>query len=290
MATVPAPPLRPPRYSLVVAARQVVDGPDVRPFDAFGLKWTPAACANEIGPGPEVCDLTAQEDAYGSSISPDVSGDCDEQTFEPIPLWAGYRVSAFGDEETNAQRVRDRLAATESYQLAKELWAGAVAAASTPDLANAYFTKASAATVLTGPAGLTEAVGVLDAELGDCLYGARGMVHVTPKALAMLAAEGVARLDGSLWVTPMGNVVVADAGYPGTGPSGEGTVAGNEWVFATGLVDVRLGPITERQLPGSFHRRTNTFELRAERLGAATFDPCCLLALQLDPCSTPCAA
>lgn len=293
MANVAAPPLRPPRYSLVIAARdgRATDDADFR-FDQFGIKWTPAACDNEVGPGPKICDLTAQEEAYGSSISPDVSDDCEDQTFEPIPLWAGYRVSAFGDAAANEQRVRDRLAATESYQLAKELWAGAVAIASTPDLANNYFAKTGSAEVITGPVGIEEAVAVLDAEIGDCLKGARGMLHVTPKVLAQLAASGVVRMDGALWVTPIGNVVVADAGYPGTAPSGQSTTAQNQWAFATGTVDVRLSPVFLRGSTedGTFHRRTNTFELRAERLGAAVFDPCCLLAVQIDPCSSPCAA
>lgn len=290
MANVAAPPLRPPRYSLLIAARDASSlDADFR-WDQFGVKWTPEACSNEIGPGPKICDVTAQEDAYGSSVSPDVSADCADQTFEPLPLWAGYRVSAFSDPEENNAKVIRRLAATESYQLAKELWAGAVALASTPDLANLYFAKSGEAEVVTGTVGVAEAVGVLDTELGNNLFGARGMLHVTPNVLARMAAAGAVRLDGALWVTPLGNVVVADAGYPGTAPAGQSTTADNEWAFGTGMVDVYLDAVRVREAPGTFHRRTNTFELRAERLGAAIFDPCPLVAVQIDPCSEWCAA
>jgi len=307
MANVAAPPLRPPGYSLLIAAREVANEQGFR-FDPYGIKWTPAACDNQIGPGPDTCDLTAQEDAFGSSISPDVSDDCEEQTFKAIPLWAGYRVSAFSDDvdyqaevtildngepsrplSGNERKALDRLAATESFQLAKELWAGAVAVAANPDLPNNYFAKAGSSSVITGVQGVPESVGVLDRELGECLFGVRGMVHVTPRLLASWVANSVVTRVGNLWVTPIGNVVVADAGYPGTAPSGSSSLNPNyEWAFATGMVDVRLDAVQFLRGPGSFHRRTNTYELRAQRLGAAYFDPCCVLAVQVDPCADPC--
>ena len=144
---------------------------------------------------------------------------------------------------------------------------------------------------LGGPVGLGRQVLswiALDDALGDCLKGARGMLHVTPRLLAQQVAAFAVQKAGNLWVTPMGNIVVADAGYPGTAPSGQETSAGNEWAFATGMVDIRLGEVFVTAPADGFHHRSNTNELRASRLAAVAVDPCCLLAIQVNPCASPC--
>jgi hypothetical protein len=41
-------------------------------------------------------------------------------------------------------------------------------------------------------------------------------------------------------LTDYGFVVVGGAGYPGTGPTGQ---AGPNWIYATSMVNYRLGPI-----------------------------------------------
>lgn len=284
MATVSAPPLRPPAYGLIIAARDASAVDDGFRWDR-GITWTPALCSDEIGPSAGGCDTgaTSDDDDIAAMEA------CEAPTFRPVVLYAMRRVSAYGpDNAENEERVRNRLAVTESYQLAKELWAGTIAQSTSPDMENDYFTKSGSATVVDpSPVGVPQAVGVLDAELGECLKGARGMIHVTPNALASLAAASVVRQSGALWLSPLGNVVVADAGYPGTAPSGE---TGEEWAFATGMVDVRLGPVFVNTDRVAFDRRTNTYELKAERLAAAVYDGCCLLAVQIDPCDSPCAA
>jgi hypothetical protein len=76
---------------------------------------------------------------------------------------------------------------------------------------------------------------------------------------------------GGLLYTALDTVVVADAGYPGTGATGGST----GWMFATGPVAVRLADLDIIEgMMETLSRTTNRQEIWASRLFAATYDPC----------------
>lgn len=78
-----------------------------------------------------------------------------------------------------------------------------------------------------------------------------------------------------------GFVVVSDAGYPGTGPTGQ---AGVNWMYATAPVNVRLGAIEliPEEIRQSIDRASNTITYRAQRVGGVDFaGPC--FAIQVTP-------
>jgi hypothetical protein len=80
------------------------------------------------------------------------------------------------------------------------------------------------------------AVGMLEQKLGETFKGRRGMIHLTPESFIRLA-EGTNNAlikAGQRWVTPMGTIVAADAGYT---TDNDGYV----YAYATAPLEIRLG-------------------------------------------------
>lgn len=128
-------------------------------------------------------------------------------------------------------------------------------------------------TVTTAAADPIDALACLTQGLAETLRGQQGMVHVTPQLLTYLQGAQVITRQGNLWVTGMGHIVVADAGYTGDGPGGAAAGA-SQWAYATPVVQVRLGPVetaptnmTEAaQLAQATDRDVNTMLVFAYRL------------------------
>lgn len=239
-APVQAPQVRPPRYGLLAAA-PVVDDADLRVL-AGGWAFQPEGC------GPSGRDSITCAGSVDGVMNADgqrpatINGD-------PVWIWAGDECSTFGWEARDWQgRARRTLAAVESYQLANELWTGAITQADTLD--NRYLAEpgASSDTVGGAAADPVDALACLEQGLAHYLKGQQGMIHVTPQALTHLVSARVATLTGTTWTSPNGHLIVADAGYPGTGPGGSSSTS-LQWGYGTPMIQVRLGPV--EVIPGS---------------------------------------
>lgn len=93
-------------------------------------------------------------------------------------------------------------------------------------------------------------------------YGNVGFIHAPARYAAFAGRDGLIRLDGRVWKTPMGTIVVFGGGYPDDGRlyiSGQVTV----W-----RADEPLVPPAR----DTFNHRTNTYRLLAEREYIVTFD------------------
>jgi hypothetical protein len=118
------------------------------------------------------------------------------------------------------------------------------------------------------------------------------MLHVQPQTAPNLLGARLVTDDAGVvqLVTILGNIVVADSGYDGTGPGNEAPSAGYAWIYATDLVTVRtddpvLIPDTLAEaLDRGQNGQPNRITFRAERFAAATFDAGCHFAckVQLD--------
>jgi hypothetical protein len=83
------------------------------------------------------------------------------------------------------------------------------------------------------------------------------------------------------------DIVIAGAGYdPLVGPfAAANELADTEaWVYATGMVDVRLGEpmIYPETMAEALDRATNTVTYRGERTAAVNPDGCCMFAVLVD--------
>ncbi len=93
-------------------------------------------------------------------------------------------------------------------------------------------------------------------------YGNVGFIHAPARFAAFAAGSGVVRLDGRVWKTPMGTIVIFGGGYPDDGR-----------IYISGQVTVwRADDILVPPARDTFNRTTNTYRLLAEREYIVAFD------------------
>lgn len=260
---VTAPELAPPFHSLVRAADTTRDGEQGW---ERGLTYAPetpggwvalAACSAE------------QVDHLADGPTPVVE-------YEPWLLQVEHPChTLFGyDSPAIDAELRRALDATESYAIARELWTGevtrAVEAAGDRDRRNLSLTDGP--TVLNGgtPVSAKRALGLIEQALGEALRGGRAMIHA---ARAVRPQVPDLTREGNLLTTQVGNLVVSDAGYPDTPPTGVDPAAGVGWLYGTGMVTVRRGAVrVDGPEAEVVDTATNTVTRRVDRPVAATFD------------------
>lgn len=140
------------------------------------------------------------------------------------------------------------------------------------------------------PCSITRGIQILEDYLANTGLGGQGMLHTAPETSPNLLG---ARRVGSLLLTVQDNIVVPGSGYPttgNTGPIGNANAnpgAGNQWIFCSDLVSIRLGdpsfwPTTMAEATdrGNFGS-PNLTRIRAQRFAAATFDMARLAACRV---------
>ncbi len=273
MTLVPAPQATVPLHSLIRSALTNRDGDTGW---ERGLAYAPEVC----GGYRVAADCSAEEVDYGSTEPP-----ADPVDYRPFDLYVQDPcASAFGyDAPEVTDRLRRAMDAVESFGIARELWTGdlttadAAARAVSPNLS----LTGSGPTLLSGtPVDPKRGLGMLEFAIGEALHGQQAYLHVSRTARPYFPE--LVKV-GNLLYTNIDNVVVADAGYPGTPPDGTAPAAGVAWVYATGPVVVRRSTFD----PGSVRdaevidARTNTVRRTASKRVAATFDPCALFAVPI---------
>lgn len=288
------PPATQARYSLLVAAgaNGQTAGDDRW---GRGAVWTPEGCGAG-GIAPADCGVSAERNP------PARSG---QATADPFYVWAADECDSQGFAARDWQgRARRRLEATQSYQVALEFWAGAHtrdrAAASVIDSPAPFL--ADTDQVVDDNLEAARAIGVAEALAMACSEGRRIMIHVPIAVLQAAIDSGagyIMRDTGGVLTTAMGNIVVADAGYIGTGPIGpDGSNTPDNstlWIFTSQLVQIRLGAV--EMLPASLQdaqgwaealdRGRNDVTVWAQRLALYQLDPCCRIALSTDVPALP---
>jgi hypothetical protein len=180
-----------------------------------------------------------------------------------------------------ARRQAERIA---SYVTARELWTGDLSKQDPYDLPNGggtdqvnpHLAQVEVANQLPAAADTMAAISALEAAVGDATLGGPVLIHGNPSLVGPVA-DRLERVGNELR-TKTGGIVVPDSGYPGTGPDG----TGDGWLYATGPVVVRLGPITSDTSPTTTtDRRINLRQVIAERMFGVAFDPCALFAVQV---------
>jgi hypothetical protein len=271
-------PVQPPRYGLLVAAT-------VTPLSTD--RWQQGVTWN-----PEQCGVSGR-------VSVGCEGDTDEIVAErnggiveadPFAVWAADECSPFGFGARDwTGRVLRQLEATQSYQIANELWTGELHI--DDSLSGGWLTDHTTLNYSFQADNVIDALGCLEQGLAVCGQGRRGMIHVTPQALVHLSAATAVETVGSTILTPLGNVVVADAGYDGSGPGGVPADSTTQWMYATSMIDVVLEPnpmlipgeIEQAQaLAQALDRSDNTITVRAFRMAMYRWDRCCHIAVEVD--------
>jgi hypothetical protein len=206
--------------------------------------------------------------------------------YEPIEFQFVHPChSRFGLTEPQIdEELRRAVDATESFAIARELWQGDLtrAAVDAGDADAANLSLVDGPTVLNGgtPVKVHRALGMIEQALGEALRGQRAYVHLSRETLSLF---GYLQAAGNLLTSWSGNLIVADAGYPGTAPIGEADADGIAWIYGTGPVVVRRSALfADGDEVASLDTATNTYTRRASKIAAATFDRAAHFAVPVD--------
>jgi len=182
-----------------------------------------------------------------------------------------------GTIEAMTLRAKDRLDAQSSFLGEYTFWSGLVGGTQFDALAPAWnniaLTNHDAMTDLTpvdGEAGVVEAFGLIEEYLSDTLRGMRGVIHVAPQLIPYLAFYGVAQRDSFTIGTTLGDhIVIAGAGYQGTGNDNVAVPDNRSWVYATSMVRVGMSDV---RIDDDYTREDNTAHAIARRSVLAEWD------------------
>ena len=249
--------------------------PDDRAFGGLGY-----------GAEGEVCRPKALTSAQQDCVTPrtDVPvlpvGDY-SPTYSSVPgkafqLEAGVKCSTFGQPvgadlldsfHAKADRALDML----RWQLvAYELWTG------TAQPTNQHFDSGADPAVVLSPTPVrpVEAMSLLADSFGVYLPGGPRLIHMPVRLVAFLDCHNQLKPQGSRLYDVLGNGIIADDGYPGTGPGGAEPDDGAVWVYATGPLTVRLAKEVQHPaiaLEDAVEASTNDVQVRSLQLALATF-------------------
>lgn len=247
--------------------------PDTGRWEA-GFGWVPERCGYDYQLLPW-CD-TSDPDAYTEPVVGAVY-------YRPPGVRFARQCSTLGGE-LDVEALRRIAEATTPFVVAKELWTGELGATDSWTLSgdthtNPALATADATTVTLAATGYGARLAALEYAAAEANKGQQIMIHL-PIMLAGPLAEYVDKVGNNL-ITRSGNLVVLDAGYPGTGPAGQAAGA-TAWAYATSKVQVRTSPLQIIFDPAlTVDRATNTITAWAERVFAATFDPCVHYAISI---------
>lgn len=246
-----------------------------------GFAWRPEACP-AFQPVAPCGDVTTEI----------LESDGGVEFYQPT----GYRVTDVCTTRNvgfDVERVSRMAEAVLSQAMATELWTGATTKANPYDIApgepdldgttgatNSYLAGPTATIITTATSDPMEALGLLEEQARQQLGGQQCFLHVPVRIATQLGAQ--IRRVGDMLMTQTDAVIVADPGYPGTGPDGTDPTAPGIWCYATGAVTKRIDPLeTYVQPVQTVDRRTNRRQVWAQRLFAASFDSCCHFAMNI---------
>lgn len=232
-------------------------------WQADGIEWETLGCAPASGIG-QPCD----DDVIGlpkNLTDSGAAGGTAEAT--PFTVYGSYNCSPVGHPLQYAQdRATEHLLAREEARVEQALWTG--------DLGNDGF-AAEAVNAGSGAVSLVRALAQLEQWLA-VHYGSQGVIHMTREAALLAAEDRGLTVKGNTLTTRLGTPVVAGAGYPGTGPTGQNPAAGTTYLYATpALVGYRSEVFPGVDPVGAgLDRSSNDLHAVAERTYVIGYDPC----------------
>jgi hypothetical protein len=195
------------------------------------------------------------------------------KTYYPFDIRASMKVSTFGTNpaelEASAKMALDMVT---QKAIEIEFWNGDVAKLLTSDNDNRYLASTRTVDVTPQPGTAVKVwygLALLEQAIADAPIGANGVIHAPRDVATTLRLEN----DGNVLKTVLGTPFVAGTGYSKRGPSGALAPAGKAWMYATGPVSVRLGPLTivPDKLNQAVNTRINDIEYFVDRPAAVTW-------------------
>ncbi|WP_405759444.1 cupin [Streptomyces sp. NBC_01420] len=262
-----------PHGILGASCTEITDVPEDRVHELNGVEWLALGCC-PARDWPDPCE----DPVPGAPTEKEF---CRPQTEigKPITIYAGAECSApgFSYEEAREQAVTS-LAMGEQHAV-EAGFMRTVLAVDAVDL-----------TPPEGPLSVAQGVAVLEGCLAES-YGGVGTLHVPAGAAALLGCCNLLREDlgtGGL-TTLAGNCAVIGAGYSylNIGPGGLPADPGSAWLYITGPVVIRRGPVDvipdRSRASASVNIRNNDRRVLAERTYVVG-TTCTICAVQVRVC------
>ncbi|MBA9005950.1 cupin [Thermomonospora cellulosilytica] len=251
---------RPLPYGILGGCTTVLDVTD--PHELLGVEWMALGCCPVLDTDwcpPEESPGEESPGAESPGAPPGGKHFCRPlpEAAQPVTVYTGVECSTPGwSYEEAVAHVRAALELGEQQAVESAFWRYHLAP------------RAADLTPAAGAVSLAEGVAALEGCLAE-LYGGIGTLHVPAGAAALLGCCNLAHRDGASLRTLAGNCVIVGSGYSAvnSGPDGTPAPAGEVWLYASGPVVVRRGPIDViPDRPGaSIDRRYNDRRVLAER-------------------------
>lgn len=234
-----------------------------------GITWEALGCDPVSGIGQPDCEPGEGGITTAVGLPKNLDKrDAEDPEFEAFTVYGTHTCSPVGNSLENAQqKATQHLQAGEEARVEQAIWTGDLY---TDTDAEGFAESAEDA----GAGSLTVAIANLEQWLASN-YGSVGVLHMTVKTAALAVTKGIAEVKNNRLVTKMGTPIVAGAGYPGTGPTGQAPAAGSTYVYATpALVGYRSDIFPGADTEGGFDRAVNNLTAVAERVYSVGWDNC----------------
>lgn len=279
-------------------ARLKADG--VLPAQAGDLRWINGVQVYPYPPGQSSAFNACGGGSGSTDVAKDFGQELDLPMFSAITIYLAESCKSYKvwDQAEFVARATTALTAVQGSALARQLLTGEADPLS-PHLADANCLLPYGSTAVSP----ISAIAILEEYIG--LSGQLGIIHCSPGYATSLLQRGFA-VDNKSGVirTINGNIVIPDSGYaraltnPGYGSPVHGTASTGfqEWIYATGPIDIRLSEmfVMPEQVSQALDRgtangattgRPNTYTYRAERYALATWDTELQVGVLADRCS-----
>jgi hypothetical protein len=258
---------RRPRHSLLETEGVLVDEDATRVLNGVNVWGYPTGCSSLWEPCSD-----------GTFRSKGSDSDMPLPRFDSFVVYRPLTCSTIsvGDPEEFAARASVTLDATLSAGIEEALSIG-VEQSSNPFFGDGNVDDLTSGTAVSAGVALS----MLEDAIGDTCR--RGMIHATPGVISALQAFPVGGEADSRLITANGTPVVSGSGYIGADtPFLPNPGSTESYMFATGPVEVHLGPLVLGDIRDSLDRSDNTVTFRAERYVLALWDTALQAAALVD--------
>jgi hypothetical protein len=205
--------------------------------------------------------------------------------YYPFDVQASVKKSTMGNTpERIIKAAHDALDVVTQKSIEFEFWEGGIAKQLTRTNDNRWLAR-NTATIVNGGVAVKPryGLGLIQEAMGNSTIGSQGTLHMPVSVAEIL--KGVHDHDGEgVLRTKVGTPVIAGTGYTRRGPDGTLAPAGQAWIYGTGPVSVRLGPVhmVPEKLSQAVNTSINDIEYYVDRAAAVTWSTTGLYAVLVD--------
>lgn len=246
-----------------------------------GLEWESDCSVAVTGTLPPCPDPVAAKSTDGGLIF------C---SADPFTVYGSYKCPPVGRPAGEARVIAEnRLKRNKEWAVERIFWTGITPVGTVnPSLQGGNDTCEITPVDLTPVAGALSpvaAIAALESNIADCIPGALGVIHVNFGLLPFMARDYLLVEKNGKYYTPSGQLIVAGAGYPGSGPGNVPADPGETWIFSSGPVAVYNSDIffTPSHIDQAVNRSLNDVTFWAEQTYAVIWE-CCSFAIRVSLC------